>query len=401
MFDSVPTNLPVEPPKPPATPAAVNAPTPSAGINVSGTKEPEDIFADIQEPGMAQRVPEISAAMPPSAPSRPLLKIGLAIGIPVAVLGLGLGGWFAYQKYFAPKGNLVLPQIEEQNAVLPVTSAPDQTQQTPNPFPKPDEDQMAAAQATISMMQGQASQAQAQAEMLAAQASGTSENLPQGMLSPTGTAEQAGPTAGTAEPETLPATNPAIPLPDQIVNQDLPKGTDTDGDGLTNAEELALGTDISKKDTDGDGFEDGSELGSGYDPLSKGNKIGQSTGIKEETIGDLTIFVPKTWERQAGMGGTVVVKTGTPSTFSLSMSTFANGGTLMDWVVAQNLGTMVTDYETSKSADGFEVVYSKNGLTAWMLQGNTVTMFRYATNGAAAKDFESLFDLAVKRAHVK
>jgi hypothetical protein len=48
---------------------------------------------------------------------------------------------------------------------------------------------------------------------------------------------------------------------------------DTDGDGLTDAEELALGTDPNKKDTDGDGFSDGvevyfSKLGANLNPLN-------------------------------------------------------------------------------------------------------------------------------------
>jgi hypothetical protein len=43
---------------------------------------------------------------------------------------------------------------------------------------------------------------------------------------------------------------------------------DPDGDGLSNVEELALGTDPKLADTDGDGFADGQELATGYDPLN-------------------------------------------------------------------------------------------------------------------------------------
>jgi hypothetical protein len=42
---------------------------------------------------------------------------------------------------------------------------------------------------------------------------------------------------------------------------------DLDGDGLTNAEEFALGTDPTRVDTDGDGVSDGVEVETGYDPL--------------------------------------------------------------------------------------------------------------------------------------
>ncbi|MDP7114847.1 MAG: hypothetical protein QGH45_22935 [Myxococcota bacterium] len=44
-------------------------------------------------------------------------------------------------------------------------------------------------------------------------------------------------------------------------------GCDTDGDGLSNAEEADLGTDPDLADTDGDGVDDGDELDDGTDPL--------------------------------------------------------------------------------------------------------------------------------------
>lgn len=46
-----------------------------------------------------------------------------------------------------------------------------------------------------------------------------------------------------------------------------PDDPDTDGDGLTDAEEADLGTDPAKADTDGDGITDGDEVKNGTDPL--------------------------------------------------------------------------------------------------------------------------------------
>lgn len=50
---------------------------------------------------------------------------------------------------------------------------------------------------------------------------------------------------------------------------------DTDGDGLFDKEELAIGTDPNNIDTDGDGYTDKVEIESGYDPLkpAPGDKI--------------------------------------------------------------------------------------------------------------------------------
>ena len=43
---------------------------------------------------------------------------------------------------------------------------------------------------------------------------------------------------------------------------------DPDGDGLTNAQEISLGTDPLNRDTDGDGYPDGLEVALGSDPLN-------------------------------------------------------------------------------------------------------------------------------------
>ncbi|SEH04471.1 Serine-aspartate repeat-containing protein D precursor [Candidatus Venteria ishoeyi] len=46
-----------------------------------------------------------------------------------------------------------------------------------------------------------------------------------------------------------------------------PAAVDTDNDGLSDAEEATLGTDPSKPDSDGDGINDGEEVANGTDPL--------------------------------------------------------------------------------------------------------------------------------------
>jgi hypothetical protein len=43
---------------------------------------------------------------------------------------------------------------------------------------------------------------------------------------------------------------------------------DSDGDGLSDAQEMILGTDPFNPDTDGDGFTDGVEVAAGSDPLN-------------------------------------------------------------------------------------------------------------------------------------
>ncbi len=58
-----------------------------------------------------------------------------------------------------------------------------------------------------------------------------------------------------------------------IVYNSILADADTDGDGLTDGEELELGTDPNNPDTDGDGSSDGAEVAVGSDPLDPGSDL--------------------------------------------------------------------------------------------------------------------------------
>jgi hypothetical protein len=65
-----------------------------------------------------------------------------------------------------------------------------------------------------------------------------------------------------------------------------PEPVDTDGDGLTDAEEDILGTDPNNPDTDGDGVSDGDEVDNGTDPLNAPDSDGDGlSDIREAELG--------------------------------------------------------------------------------------------------------------------
>jgi hypothetical protein len=58
-----------------------------------------------------------------------------------------------------------------------------------------------------------------------------------------------------------------------------PDKADTDRDGLTDGEEVRIvGTDPRNADTDGDGFSDGDELYSGFDPMTASGRLADTDG---------------------------------------------------------------------------------------------------------------------------
>ncbi|MEA3407494.1 MAG: protein kinase [Chloroflexota bacterium] len=67
---------------------------------------------------------------------------------------------------------------------------------------------------------------------------------------------------------------------------------DSDGDGLTNAEELEWGTDPNNRDTDGDTLLDGQEVSMGISPLSKDTDGDGIQDNVDEAPGELPTFTP-------------------------------------------------------------------------------------------------------------
>ena len=77
------------------------------------------------------------------------------------------------------------------------------------------------------------------------------------------------PPTGSPLSSSMPTSGISTPSP----STDILMQTDSDGDGLTDAQEIKLGTDPFNADTDGDGYTDKQEIDSGYDPLVSGGKL--------------------------------------------------------------------------------------------------------------------------------
>lgn len=85
-------------------------------------------------------------------------------------------------------------------------------------------------------------------------------------------------------------------------------GVDTDGDGLTDAEEKLLGSNPDSADSDGDGYGDASELENLYDPARAGTKLADSSLIKlyQADNKSFNMLFPGAWPRASNTSGTQI-----------------------------------------------------------------------------------------------
>jgi len=243
-------------------------PLPPIASGVTTKKEPEDMFAAMEAPKKPT----------PSLPSVPVLESSSAMKYVLIILGVfvGVGVVSAGLWYFlihrpaqnVAKDILTTPQVQQQEATSP--QAPEAA--TVGETPPIEALQTAPVAETTTTEQNLGSIPSEPSPALLAPVTST----PPGVTIPLPTAfDQTTPTSSVVAPTSTEANIGTIDsdqdgLPD-VRETELgtdPRNADTDGDGLTDGDEvLKYGTNPLNADTDGDGYPDGTEVKNGYSPL--------------------------------------------------------------------------------------------------------------------------------------
>lgn len=88
---------------------------------------------------------------------------------------------------------------------------------------------------------------------------------------------------GVVDVEDPAPADPCVPNPEAGV-------CDRDGDGLTNGQEVEIGTDPTNPDSDGDGYDDGTEVSGGTDPLDPCDPDPESEACPVEPVPEGRIY---------------------------------------------------------------------------------------------------------------
>ncbi len=371
MFDTTPSNLPVEPtptappsdippivppipsdvaPVAPSEPSMVVPPmvmppiqvmpsSPAASTPVGLGKEPEDMFSDLDASVPARPVnPSMDRMVQPRG-SFPWKMVMIGSVIVVLLGGAGVGAWM----WFTNSSTSVAPVATTQPPVANIPEpVPTQVEQPP----------------VIEQMPEQP---------VVVPPSGTSIPLPE-LNQPTSVQEMA-------------------PVPART----MAEGTDTDGDALTNIEETVYGTDPMKADTDGDGFSDGSEVMNMFSPMAKGVALVTDDHMQKQTWNQWFVLIPKAWSVSA-LESSVTISTLSGTTFTIKATPNAQHLSVSLWLES-SIGT--SGMKSFKTKNGLDAMQSADGLTTYMATDDTILQVTYAVGSDASYEYRTTYAMLI------
>jgi hypothetical protein len=142
---------------------------------------------------------------------------------------------------------------------------------------------------------------------------------------------------------------------------------DSDHDGLTDEEELVLGTSATSTDSDGDTFSDLAELTSGYNPAGTGKLVNnKNLATYTSKIPSLSLLYPKAWQvKSLNNGATIIFTAPDESLIQISVQDNPTKATILSWYGDTFPNSSVT-YDKLKDTATWEGIAGTDGLNYYL-----------------------------------
>ena len=173
---------------------------------------------------------------------------------------------------------------------------------------------------------------------------------------------------------------------------------DIDQDGLSDIEEVLLGTAPDSRDSDGDGFDDFSELRNLYNPAGSGHLIVNSN-ISKYSNGTYkyAIHHPSQWKLET-IGGeeSVLFRMDNNQFIQIIVQSNTKGQTINEWYQEQFDAIAVKD-EQRLYKKGWTGVKSKDGLIAYLLhpKGSHIFTLTYNIGLQNVIEYKNIFEMMI------
>ncbi|MDO8668552.1 MAG: hypothetical protein Q7K35_05740 [bacterium] len=208
------------------------------------------------------------------------------------------------------------------------------------------------------------------------------------------------------EPVILPiddiATSTATSTPEAVeedLTVGLTPGLDGDSDGLTDAEEILLGSGTSTPDTDGDLYLDGAEMLNLYNPAGS-DKLAANPSIAayENKTFNYSVLYPNAWQSTVNGGDdSIMFKTADNQFFQIIVQPNAAGQPLDEWYMDQLGVTFINDIDRLNGVN-WQGIKSSDGLTLYLMDLNQKNIFTLAYNPGENNILEyiNIFNMMIK-----
>ena len=172
---------------------------------------------------------------------------------------------------------------------------------------------------------------------------------------------------------------------------------DKDRDGLTDDEELLIGTDENLIDSDGDTYKDGEELNNLYSPINVNEKLEDAKFVETYVNfeNEYKLLYPKDWVvGSLGMEDNMrdVMFTSNNTDFvNILMDQKKSTESLMQWYLAKVPDIKREDLRTFNTKQGYPVIESPDGYTVYIVRGNDVFIINYNIGLKEKASYPNLF----------
>lgn len=179
----------------------------------------------------------------------------------------------------------------------------------------------------------------------------------------------------------------------------VPASVDTDGDGLTDTEELLFGTSVSSADTDSDTYDDRTEIMGNYSPLAAGAPLADANlfATYTNTTYGYTVAYPRVWLADSldTTNKQVLFISETEEFFEILIEENPLEAPIMEWYRSQS--PLLAEVELAVTVvDGRGAVWSLDGLTLYVGHGGLVYILTYNRGTLEAINWPTVFEYFYK-----
>lgn len=174
--------------------------------------------------------------------------------------------------------------------------------------------------------------------------------------------------------------------------------SDSDQDGLSDLEEVLLGTDLQLKDSDNDGYDDKSELLNLYNPNGTG-AIVTNPKIKKYTNATYrySLYYPDAWSiERVGGDESTMIKLDNNQFFQIIVSLKTDGLSVEDWY-KKEFDVPIIDSKQKLYKQGWSGIKSENGMIIYLVYPGEEKLYTVTYNLGLQQtiSYQNIFEMMV------